>query len=488
MRKAKIAFAGLCSTVLVSLSTPALALTPVTQGAETASVSRAGLPDFTRLVEQSAPAVVNISTRQKPSQERTGRDHFMMPDLEGLPPIFREFFEHSLPMPRTPNNQQRRPEAQSLGSGFIISADGYVLTNNHVVADADEIIVRLSDRSEMVAELVGTDPRTDVAVLKLDAKNLPTVKVGKSFDLKVGEWVLAIGSPFGFDHSVTAGIVSAKGRSLPNENYVPFIQTDVAINPGNSGGPLFNLDGEVVGINSQIFTRSGGFMGLSFAIPMEVAMDVAEQLKQSGKVERGWLGVVIQEVNKDLAESFGLERPMGALVAQLLEDSPAAKGGLRPGDVILSLDGKPVKVSADLPHLVGAMKPGSQMRLEVMRDGKKQTLKVKLGAAPGENDEPAKVASNTASNRLGVAVTELTAEQKKLVDMEEGVVIQEVAEGPAARIGLRAGDVITHLNNQPVSSVSAFNAVVSKLPEGRSLSMRVLRQGRASFITFRLTR
>ena len=319
------------------------------------SLAHAELPEFTELVEEASPAVVNISTRQNLPQ-REAAVQGQMPDLEGLPPMFREFFERNVPqMPRGPGGRQR--DAQSLGSGFIISDDGYVLTNNHVVADADEIIVRLSDRSELEAKLIGADPRTDVALLKVEGKGLPTVKLGKSQALKVGEWVLAIGSPFGFDHSVTAGIVSAKGRSLPNESYVPFIQTDVAINPGNSGGPLFNLDGEVVGINSQIFTRSGGFMGLSFAIPIDVAMDVANQLKSEGKVSRGWLGVVIQEVNKDLAESFGLDKPAGALVAQVLEEGPAAKGGLQVGDVILSLNGQPIIMSADLPHLVGALKP-----------------------------------------------------------------------------------------------------------------------------------
>ena len=326
-----------------------------------AATAQAQLPDFTELVEQASPAVVNISTRQKLPERAVSSSQLNIPDLEGLPPIFREFFERGIPQaPRSPGGgggHQR--EAQSLGSGFIISEDGYVLTNNHVIADADEIIVRLPDRSELEAKLVGTDPRSDVALLKIEGKGLPTVKLGKSEDLKVGEWVLAIGSPFGFDHSVTAGIVSATGRSLPNESYVPFIQTDVAINPGNSGGPLFNLEGEVVGINSQIFTRSGGFMGLSFAIPMSVALDVADQLKASGKVSRGWLGVVIQEVNKDLAESFGLERPAGALVAQVLDGGPAAKGGLMVGDVILSLDGKPIIMSADLPHLVGVLKPAA---------------------------------------------------------------------------------------------------------------------------------
>ncbi len=272
-----------------------------------ALVAHAQLPDFTPLVKEASPAVVNISTRQSvPARGPSAQ----MPDLEGLPPGFREFFERGFP--NMPNRPRPQREAQSLGSGFIISKDGYILTNNHVVADADEIMVRLPDRSELEAKLVGADPRTDVALLKVEGDDLPTVKLGKSKELDAGEWVVAIGSPFGFDHTVTAGIVSATGRSLPNESYVPFIQTDVAINPGNSGGPLFNLDGEVVGINSQIFTRSGGFMGLSFAIPIDVAMDVADQLRETGKVSRGWLGVVIQEVNRDLAESFGLDRPAGA--------------------------------------------------------------------------------------------------------------------------------------------------------------------------------
>lgn len=457
-----------------------------------ASVAQAQLPDFTQLVEQSAPAVVNISTRQNIQQRQASAGgQYNIPELEGLPPIFREFFERSLPAPGgpqgRPKGQQR--EAQSLGSGFIISADGYVLTNNHVIADADEIIVRLPDRSELVAELVGADPRTDVALLKIPGKNLPTVRLGKSSDLKVGEWVLAIGSPFGFDHSVTAGIVSAKGRNLPNDNYVPFIQTDVAINPGNSGGPLFNLQGEVIGINSQIFTRSGGFMGLSFAIPMEVALDVSEQLKANGKVDRGWLGVVIQEVNKDLAESFGLDKPAGALVAQVLENGPADKGGLKLGDVILSMNGQPVVMSADLPHLVGILKPGETAKLVVMREGSRKNLNIKVGALPSDGEEMSLAGGEGAaskSNRLGMTVVDLTAEQKKTIDLQGGVVIQEVQDGPAAMIGLRQGDVITHLNNQAIDSAQTFTKIAQALPNNRSLSMRVLRQGRASFITFKL--
>lgn len=453
---------------------------------QVAVVQAESLPDFTGLVEQASPAVVNISTRQKMPERSVASGQ--MPDLDGLPPQLREFFEHSMPKgQRTPKGDRQR-EAQSLGSGFIISSDGYVLTNNHVIEGADEIIVRLSDRSELKAKLVGTDPRTDVAVLKIDGKDLPTVKIGDSDKLKVGEWVLAIGSPFGFDHSVTKGIVSAKGRSLPNDTYVPFIQTDVAINPGNSGGPLFNMAGEVVGINSQIFTRSGGFMGLSFAIPIDVAMDVANQLKSGGKVNRGWLGVVIQEVNKDLAESFGLDKPAGALVAQVLDNGPAAKGGIQVGDVILSANGQPIVMSADLPHIVGNMKDGSKADLQVIRDGKRQTVSVTIGALPDEGQEmgiPGEGAEHS-SNRLGVSVVELTDEQKKNFDLKGGVVIKEVQEGPASLIGLQPGDVITHLNNQAITSAKNFTEVAKDLPKNRSVSMRVLRQGRASFITFKL--
>ncbi|WP_435817382.1 DegQ family serine endoprotease [Metapseudomonas otitidis] len=450
-------------------------------------VARAELPDFTPLVEQASPAVVNISTRQKLPERAVANQ---MPDLEGLPPMLREFFERSMPQaPRGQGGRQR--EAQSLGSGFIISKDGYILTNNHVVADADEIIVRLSDRSELEAKLIGADARTDVALLKVEGKDLPIVKLGKSDALKVGSWVLAIGSPFGFDHSVTAGIVSAKGRSLPNESYVPFIQTDVAINPGNSGGPLFNLDGEVVGINSQIFTRSGGFMGLSFAIPIDVAMSVADQLKANGKVNRGWLGVVIQEVNKDLAESFGLDKPAGALVAQVLENGPAAKGGLQVGDVILSMNGQPIVMSADLPHLVGGLKPGTKIDLGIVRDGNRKNLSLSIGALPEDGEELAGAGESSgaerSSNRLGVLVAGLSEEQQKALDIKGGVVIREVQDGPAALMGLRPGDVITHLNNQAIDSVQTFAKIAKELPKNRSVSMRVLRQGRASFITFKLS-
>ncbi|NWA05078.1 DegQ family serine endoprotease [Pseudomonas gingeri] len=455
---------------------------------QTVAAQAAELPDFTQLVEQASPAVVNISTTQKLPDRKVSDQ---VQGLEGLPPEIQQFFR-GFPQPRGKGGGGggRQREAQSLGSGFIISDDGYILTNNHVVADADEILVRLADRSELKAKLVGTDPRSDVALLKIDGKNLPTLKLGKSKDLKPGQWVVAIGSPFGFDHTVTQGIVSAVGRSLPNENYVPFIQTDVPINPGNSGGPLFNLNGEVVGINSQIYTRSGGFMGVSFAIPIDVAMDVSNQLKAGGKVSRGWLGVVIQEVNKDLAESFGLDKPAGALVAQVQDDGPAAKGGLQVGDVILSMNGQPIELSADLPHLVGALKAGEKAKLEVVREGQRKTIDLTVGAIPDEGKEMdiAKSAgAERSSNRLGVSVADLTDEQKKANDqLKGGVIIKEVQDGPAALIGLQPGDVITHLNNQAITDAKQFTDIAKALPKNRSVSMRVLRQGRASFITFKL--
>ncbi|SDT93476.1 DegQ family serine endoprotease [Halopseudomonas salegens] len=453
---------------------------------QSAVLARANLPDFTDLVEDASPAVVNISTRQTAPQAVNGLPG--MPDMEGLPPIFREFFERGIPQERAPRQRQA---PQSLGSGFIISKDGYVLTNNHVVADADEIFVRLDDRRELTAELVGADPRSDLALLKIETDDdLPVVRIGKSADLKPGEWVLAIGSPFGFDYSVTAGVVSAKGRSLPNENYVPFIQTDVAINPGNSGGPLFNLDGEVVGINSQIFTRSGGFMGLSFAIPIDVAMDVVAQIKDQGSVQRGWLGVVIQEVNKDLAESFGLPRPAGALIAQIMPDGPADTGGLQVGDVILSFNGEDIDMSSDLPHAVGRLRPGTEASLVVMREKRRRTITLEVGALPEDGAAAAPASApqsqEAEDNRLGISVAELTDEQKRNLDVRAGVVVRQVRPGAGAMVGLRNGDIITNLNNKLIDSIETFETVTRELPSNRSVSMRVIRQGRASYITFRL--
>ncbi|OUR66994.1 serine peptidase, partial [Bermanella sp. 47_1433_sub80_T6] len=323
---------------------------------------------------------------------------------------------------------------------------------------------------------------------KVEAEDLPTVEIGNSEKLKVGEWVVAIGSPFGFDYSVTAGIVSAKGRSLPNENYVPFIQTDVAINPGNSGGPLFNLDGEVVGINSQIYTRSGGFMGLSFAIPMNVAMEVVAQLKESGVVRRGWLGVAIQEVDKELAESFGLDVAAGALVSQVVAQGPAASAGVRNGDIITEFNGKPVTLSSDLPHLVGRVRPGSDAKLRVIRYGKAKTLTVKIGVLPSEGNIMASMRSNSSSsalNRLGIEVGSLSSTQKKQWDTD-GVIVKQVRQGAGANAGLVNGDVITMINGAMIRDMGDFDGVVSKLKAGSAVPMRIVRRGAPMFIPLRV--
>jgi serine protease Do len=412
------------------------------------------LPDFTALVEAQSAAVVNVSTVQRSESHPQ-----MGPRSEELDEFFRRFFG--------PEGRGFR-QPRSLGSGFMISTDGYILTNNHVVEGAERILVRLSDRRELEATLVGSDPRSDLALLKVDAKDLPTVKLGRSDALKVGEWVVAIGSPFGFDYSVTAGIVSAKGRSLPNENnenYVPFIQTDVAINPGNSGGPLFNLDGEVVGINSQIYTRSGGFMGVSFAIPIDVALDVVEQLKTEGHVSRGWLGVVIQEVSRELAESFGLDKPAGALVARVTDGSPAASAGLREGDIIVEFNGVTIDLSADLPHVVGRTRAGSTAKVVIVREGN-QEIDV-VGELPEADDRVASVPPGAREPaRLGLVVEPITDVVRQRSGVEQGVEVTQ-ADGPAAEAGIRPGDVITRLNNQEIDSVDTFASVVDELTPSR---------------------
>lgn len=434
--------------------------------------AQASLPDFRDLVKETSPAVVNISTVQHNSG---AMNRYGMPD--DVPEIFRHFF--GAPMPR---GQQ---EQSSLGSGFIVSKDGYILTNNHVVQGADEILVRLNDRRELDATLIGADPSSDLALLKVDADDLPTVELGDSDRLEVGEWVVAIGSPFGFDYSVTAGIVSAKGRSLPRENYVPFIQTDVAINPGNSGGPLFNLDGEVVGINSQIYTRSGGFMGVSFAIPINVAMNVADQLKERGKVSRGWLGVVIQEVNKDLAESFGLDKAAGALVAQVVPGSPAEQAGLENGDIITHFNGNAIQLSSDLPHQVGRVKPGSEAEIRIVRNGKRKDIEVEIGVLPdGDVAELSSDPQQQSSNRLGVMVAELTDAQRKRYG--DGVVVKQVQRGAAAMAGMVNGDIVTMLNGKAIRSVEDFHRVVQALPEGRSVPVRIVRRGSAMFLPLQI--
>jgi serine protease Do len=440
------------------------------------------LPDFTELYEKQGPAVVNISSTQ--TVHGGGQGMMPFPNVPEDDPFY-EFFRRFAP----PGGQgQQEYKTQSLGSGFIISADGYILTNAHVVNDAEEVIVKLTDKREFKAKIIGVDRRSDVSLLKIDATGLPKVTLGDPAQLKVGEWVVAIGSPFGLENTVTAGIVSAKGRALPQENYVPFIQTDVAINPGNSGGPLFNLKGEVVGINSQIFSRSGGYMGLSFAIPIDVAMDVQNQLKAGGKVTRGWLGINIQEITKELADSFGMKNTNGALVAGVEKSSPAEKGGLEAGDVILKFDGKPVATSSDLPRLVGATKPGKDVTVEVLRKGAIRNLTVKVGEMPledGEDARPARGPAKAETNKLGLMLRELTPQPKKNLNGKNGVLVVG-AEGGAAQAGIRRGDVILAVNNTEVQSVEQFSKLVENLGAGKTVALLVRRGDNTLYVPVKI--
>ncbi len=449
--------------------------------------ARYNLPDFTELVEDHADAVVNISTSKQTEVKRgipPGMDMPEIPEDNPFGDLLRKFFgEHG-------GEGDDFFNSRSLGSGFIISKDGYVITNHHVVKGADEIIVKLSDRRQLVAELVGSDPRSDIALLKLEADDLPAVNLGNSEGVKVGQWVLAIGSPFGFDASVTAGIVSAKGRSLPSENYVPFIQTDVAINPGNSGGPLFDLDGNVVGINSQIYTRSGGFMGLSFAIPIEVAMDVVEQLKTNGYVSRGWLGVYIQEVTRELAESFGMDKPSGALVAKILPESPAEDSDIEVGDIILDYAGKEVKNSAALPPLVGRTRVGEVVKLRVMRDGKVKTVKLKIGQLPEKEQlvaDKSKSDDAVQDTILGLTLRPLNEEEMETMGLENsGLLVLDVSSGTAKSAGIRTGDVIQMINGEPIESIDDFEHQVEKLASGKFVSLLVQRAHGPEFLAMRI--
>jgi serine protease Do len=446
-----------------------------------------GLPDFSELAEKQGPAVVNIST----THVVRGQAQMMPFPFDENDPAF-ELFKRFIP--RNPGGAVPRDfENKSLGSGFIVSADGYILTNAHVVDGADEVTVRLTDKREFKAKIIGADKRTDVALLKIDASALPAVKLADPAQLKVGEWVVAIGSPFGFDNSVTAGIVSAKGRSLPQENYVPFIQTDVAINPGNSGGPLFNMRGEVVGINSQIYSRSGGYMGVSFAIPIDVAMEVQNQLRASGKVSRGRLGVVIQEVSKELADSLGLARAMGAVVNSVEKDGPADKAGIEPGDVILKFDGKPINNSADLPRMVAATKPGVRAVVQAWRKGTTREIGVVIGEIPedklaGIKPQRGAKSAEQAANRLGLVVSELTAEQRRELKMNAGLLIEDV-RGNGARAELRPGDIIIAVISKgattEVKTVDQFNKLLGQFEKGSNVTLLVRRGEMQTFITIK---
>ncbi|MBW8330104.1 MAG: DegQ family serine endoprotease [Thiobacillus sp.] len=445
-----------------------------------APASARDVVDVADLVETHGPAVVNISTTKLVKRNAEGFP-FPIPNDEDMQEFFRRFFP---PGGQGGNGPTQEIPARGAGSGFIVSPDGYILTNAHVVRDADEVEVKLIDKRKFIAKVIGADSRTDVAVLKITASNLPAVKLGDPTKLRVGEAVAAIGSPFGFENSVTAGIVSAKGRSLPSESYVPYIQTDVPINPGNSGGPLFNMKGEVVGINSQIYSRSGGYQGVSFAIPIDVAMEVVGQLKAGGKVSRGWLGVVIQEVTADLAESFGMDRPRGALIAQVQEDGPAAKAGLQASDVILMFGGKPVENSGDLPRMVGMAKPGAKIPLQVWRRGKAQAIQVVLGELPGEAQLAGK--SGKTYSRGGLALSELTADQRRELKIDYGLLVEEVA-GDAARAGIRVGDVILAVNNGKVATVDAFRKAMAAVPKGKSAAILVRRGEGSLYIPLKIS-
>ena len=435
----------------------------------------ADLPDFTQLVKQHAAAVVNVSTTQKvPESATTEDEQLQMPQGAPFDDFMRRFFGGqggAIPAPRQ--------KAKSLGSGFIISRDGYMITNHHVVKDAATIIVRLQDRRELEAKVIGSDKRSDIALLKLDGNDLPTVKIGSSADLEVGEWVVAIGSPFGFDHSVTAGIVSAKGRSLPSDSYVPFIQTDVAINPGNSGGPLFNMKGEVVGVNSQIYSRTGGFMGLSFSVPLDVAMKVVEQIKSSGHVKRGWLGVQIQDVSRELAESFGMKNPQGALVSKVVKDSPAQKSGLQVGDVIIKFNGKSIATSSALPPMVGITPIKKDVPVVVVRRGKNKTLTVRIGELTDEVAETPiqeEEAGTVEIDRMGVNVSDVPEDMRAQLKIPRGgSLIHQVKQGPAADSGLRRGDVILQVQYQDVEDAKQLKQLIDAVDSGRPVAILVQR-------------
>ncbi|MEK9806835.1 MAG: Do family serine endopeptidase [Halieaceae bacterium] len=439
----------------------------------------AELPDFTEIVEDAAPAVVKILVEA----EMSGRAE--SDQMDQVPEYLRRFFEF-----RGDQAPQQRPR-RNMGSGFVVSEDGYIVTNHHVVEGASSVVVRMIDRREFDAEVIGSDVRSDLALLKIDAEDLVVLPIAQDDDVSVGEWVLAIGSPFGLDFSVTAGIVSAKGRSLPTdtgENYVPFLQTDVAINPGNSGGPLFNLAGEVIGVNSQIFTRSGGSIGLSFAIPAAVVRNVTEQLRETGEVVRGWLGVSIQDVDKNLAESFGLDRPRGALIAQVGAGSPAEKAGLESGDIILTFDDQPINNSGDLPHVVGLIAPDTIVDVLIRRDGKDRRLSVEVGGL--NPDERPTVSANAADQQgglLGLVLETADASMMSELGLSGGVMVLEVRpDSPAGESGIMGGDVITRLGSSAIQSMEDFESAVAKLLPGQSVAVRLIRRGAPMFLAIRV--
>ena len=440
------------------------------------------LPNFTKIVEKNIPAVVIVNATRTITQNNK-RPQLNMPDV---PEEFREYFDKFFNGNNGQGNRQR--EAPSFGSGFILSADGFIMTNLHVVNNADQITITFSDYTELDAKLIGKDKRSDLALLKVDANNLPVVTIGTSENLKIGEWVLAIGSPFGFDHTVTAGIISGKKRTLPNESYVPYIQTDVAINPGNSGGPLFNLNGEVIGVNAQIFTRSGGFMGVSFAIPSETLSDVYAQLKNGGKVKRGWLGVYIQEVDKDLAKSFGLKKPTGAVVAKIIEEGPAKKSGLKQGDIILKFDNKVVNKSKDLPLMVGAAKVNKIVDVEILRNKRILIKRILIEELP-EEEKIAGMNQNKIDKieATGITVEDIDEKIKKKLNIYGGAKVIDISDDLTNNSKIKVDDIVTHINNEPVYNANDFVRKIEKMNNNSLANFLVYRNSTPIYLAIKIS-
>lgn len=450
------------------------------------NVNAINLPDFSIIAEEQGNTVVNITVV---NDEQVNKNIRLSREEEQLQEFFKRFGIPGFPGITPPGSERRKKPISGTGSGFIIESNGYIITNAHVVFQAGSVIVKLADKREFKAEVIGVDRRTDVALLKIKAKNLPKVTLGNSNNIKVGQWVAAIGSPFGLENTMTVGVISAINRALPQENFVPFIQTDVAINPGNSGGPLFNTEGHVIGINSQIYSKTGGSMGLSFAIPIDVAIDVADQLKTNGKVIRGWLGIVIQEITKELSESFGMKDTKGALVAGIEKKSPAARGGLLPGDVILKFNNNIINKSSDLPRFVGITKPNTTVPVEILRKNKLISLNIKVGTMPSKGkvaDSKIKKQQNK-FNRIGLALKRLTAEQKKKIGGRNGLLVTDV-KGSSVSAGIMKGDIILVINNTPVKSIQSFNNDLRKIPKGKVIAILLYRNGDTLFVPVKVTK
>ncbi len=479
-----LAAAGVIGAVGTGAYTSARAVGVVPVATAAVAGPQVTLPDFSTITSRDGPAVVNISVTgtMKTSMDGDAALQGMDPD-DPMYEFFRRFQGQMNPRGRQQQPQQREVPTRGQGSGFIVSADGIILTNAHVVKDAKEVTVKLTDRREFRAKVLGSDERTDIAVLKIEAGNLPTLQIGSTKDLKAGEWVLAIGSPFGFENTVTAGVVSAKGRSLPDDSYVPFIQTDVAINPGNSGGPLLNARGEVVGINSQIYSRSGGYQGVSFAIPIDVAVQVKDQIVATGKASHAKLGVAVQEVNQAFADSFKLDKPEGALVSNVEKGGPGDAAGLRSGDVIRKVDGQPIVSSGDLPAIIGQSKPGSRVSLEIWRQGSREEITAKLGDASEKAAKVAKSDDDAGHGKLGLALRPLQPQEKREAAVENGLLIED-AGGPAALAGVQPGDVLLAINGTPAKSIEQVREVAAKAD--KSVALLIQRGSDKIFVPVRV--